>query len=68
MSLKSSDQITQTYPTYYDFYWDKGMSLYQLGRKDDAAGPLATFATYCKDQIEYPQATALLKAMGKTGF
>jgi hypothetical protein len=50
----------QAFPTYYTMYWYYGSSLAQLGQNDAAINALSTYCRYSKDEIWYPDATALL--------
>jgi hypothetical protein len=59
--------INRDFPTRYSFYWFRGLALHHLGRDAAAAEALATYVRYAKDELEYPQALALLNTIGVAG-
>ena len=55
-----SNKLIEWLPSYYRFYWYRGYAAHQQGRKAEAIEALTTYVKYSKDEIEYPEAMALL--------
>jgi len=59
--VKQADELIRLHPDYYAQYWHKGAALCRLGREAEAIAPLSKYVEYCKDELSYPEAVALLK-------
>jgi len=57
---EACQDMVQTFPTYYSYYWPLGQSLAELGRKDEAVKALDVYCRYSLDEAEYPKAKTLL--------
>lgn len=55
--------LTRSYPSRYSFYWYLGIALHHLGRESEAAGALAPYLKYARDEFEYPKALELAKTL-----
>lgn len=60
---EASERAIELSPTYYHLYWVRGLALYHLGRKKEALDALKTYAKYCGDESNYPQAVQLIKEL-----
>jgi len=50
-------------PTYYHTYWHLAMALHRLGRDTEAVEPLGLYVKYAHEELEFPEAEALLKQL-----
>ncbi len=55
------------FPTLYHLYWLRGLALYELDRKAEAAKPLRIYARYSHDEIEHAQAVKMLEKIESGG-
>jgi hypothetical protein len=60
---KESAELNRNYPTSYSYYWYRGLAAHKLGRDREAAEALSIYARYAHDELEYPRAVELLKAL-----
>ena len=58
--LATMNEAVSLFPTFYHFYWLKGLALYRMGKTQEAVEPFQTYTKYSKDESEYPQATEWL--------
>ena len=63
--LQLAESTLALQPTNYRYYWYKGLALARLGRKSEAKEALAIYTKYSRDEIEYPEAQALLDELAK---
>ena len=64
--VKQSDELIRLHPDYYSFYWPKAEALCRLGREAEAIAPLSKYVEYCKNELPFPEAVALLKRIKET--
>ncbi len=63
-AVAHTDELLKAYPTSYGIYWLKAQALWGAGRKAEAAEPLATYARFSKDEVDYPEAVTGLRELG----
>jgi tetratricopeptide (TPR) repeat protein len=56
-------ELNRDYPASYSYYWYRGLAAHKLGRDREAAKALSTYVRYAHDELEYPRAMELLKAL-----
>ena len=61
---KQAAVLNRDFPAHYHYFWYRGLALFKLGRKEEAATALLTYTRYAKEELEYPKALELLKALG----
>lgn len=62
-TLAAAEECITGSPRDYILYWYQGLALTRLNRKTEAVAPLETFVRYAKNELEYPQAVALLQEL-----
>jgi transglutaminase-like putative cysteine protease len=65
-AVSHADALLKFYPTVYDFHLMKARALWAADRKAEAAEPLATYARYAKNEVDYSEAIARLKELGQS--
>ena len=56
------------FPTYYDFYRFHGMALAERGENAGAIKALETYCKYSRNELQYPEAQALLDRLKAAGY
>jgi tetratricopeptide (TPR) repeat protein/transglutaminase-like putative cysteine protease len=59
-----SAELIKLRPTYYHYYWYRGMALHQLGKDKDSVGPLSVYVRIANNEMDHPAAVALLQKIG----
>jgi hypothetical protein len=65
-TAREGRSLIRDYPTFYNHYWHAGAALHRLGRFDEARPLLETYVRHAKDELQHPQAVALLKASAES--
>ena len=60
---KWSGKAIDEYPTYYNYYRPRGLALYRLNDKQSAIDALEIYVKYSKDEIQWHDASELLKTL-----
>jgi hypothetical protein len=59
--LEAATEVVDKYPTFYSHYLYKAKALVELKRIEEAREPLRVYVKYCHDEMDHPEAEALLK-------
>ena len=63
--IARADDGIRVAPTFYHWYWQKGYAAAKAGRVAEAREALTIFVQHAKDELEYPEAVALLEQLGR---